>query len=96
MWHAYRWYNDFEAIVNYTLEAIFIESQQRLVESEQSALSTLFTQCCSSGGCNSWKLQNANNIGGHGGIKTDFCSFPGQMCAPTGDSTYSSMSQART
>ncbi len=79
--------NDVNTTTNYTLEANIVSDNRTLVTSEQASLANIYSQCCSAtGACTYWKSLNANsstNANG-GGVVTDFCSFPGQVCTPTG------------
>lgn len=78
--------NDANTTTNYTLVANIISDNRTLVQSEQNVLSTLYTRCCNStGSCNAWKSENNGFVNANGGaIDTDFCSFPNQICSPTG------------
>lgn len=89
--------DDADTDSTFSLEARFMPSNTSLVDSEQSSLAELLSQCCSrETACSAWKAENNNNASvnntaaGLGGQlsgashKTDFCSFPGQVCSPTG------------
>lgn len=83
--------NDVNTTTNYTLEANIVSDNRTLQSSEQSSLASLYSQCCSAtGACTYWKSLNANastNANG-GNVVTDFCSFPGQVCTPTGEPSF--------
>ncbi|CAK0783683.1 hypothetical protein CVIRNUC_006882 [Coccomyxa viridis] len=75
---------DAQRQVAYRLEADLINNQGNLTNLEQRALYNIFTNCCAGSAtvCSDWKTRNAQQPGG--GVFTNWCKFPGQICTANG------------
>lgn len=80
--------NDANTTTNYTLVANIISSNRTLDQGEQSLLGAFYNRCClGNSSCGPWKSQNNGYVSANGdSVDTDFCTFPNQICSPTGES----------
>ena len=71
---------------NYTLSLSVIPNNKPMIDDDQALLTNLYGRCCApAGSCNAWKALSVRYANATGNpIRTDFCSFPGQICTPSG------------
>ena len=57
-----------------------------MIDDDQALLTNLYGRCCApAGSYNAWKALSVRYANATGNpVRTDFCSFPGQICTPSG------------